>query len=246
MEPARIVVVTGASSGIGQATARLFADDRGYGVVACARTKDRLAELEAEHGRLLAVPADLTEDSAVPDLLAIARRRWNRSPDSFVLCAGRGLPGTVLTSDPARWQEIVELNFLAALRQLRQVAELFVGEASDRVRDIVVIGSTVGRQVSAANPIYGSTKFALHSLVEALRQEVCEHNIRVTLVEPGFVQSGFQRAAGYDTEWFAQVERDNGPLLTPDDVARVVDFVLRQPGHVHIDDVRIRPTRQRS
>jgi NADP-dependent 3-hydroxy acid dehydrogenase YdfG len=107
-----------------------------------------------------------------------------------------------------------------------------------------VIGSTVGREVSARNPVYGSTKFALHSLVESLRRAVSASGVRVTLIEPGFVRSGFQDSAGYDREWFADVERASGPLLVPDDVARVVRFVVEQPPHVHVDDIRLRPTRQ--
>ena len=102
--------------------------------------------------------------------------------------AGRGLPGTVLGSDPARWEEMLSANYLAVLRQLRACAERFValakGDGGRQARDIVVLGSTVGRQVSAANPVYGSTKFALHSLVEALRQEVCGYGVRVSLIEP--------------------------------------------------------------
>lgn len=119
-------------------------------------------------------------------------------------------------------------------------------DGGSQVRDIVVIGSTVGRQVSAANPVYGSTKFAVHSLVEALRQEVCALNIRVTLIEPGFVRSGFQEAAGYDTAWFEGVAAASGPLLVPEDVAEVVQFVLDRPKHVHLDDIRLRPTRQKA
>jgi NADP-dependent 3-hydroxy acid dehydrogenase YdfG len=126
-------------------------------------------------------------------------------------------------------------------------ASLFVRNSTNnaQVQDIVVIGSTVGRQVSAFNPVYGATKFALHSLVEGLRQEICEHNIRVSLIEPGFVISEFQESAGYDMQWFRQLEQESDPFLTPEDVARAVNSIASQPAHVHIDDIRLRPTRQR-
>ncbi|ATS51818.2 SDR family NAD(P)-dependent oxidoreductase [Xanthomonas citri pv. phaseoli var. fuscans] len=113
------------------------------------------------------------------------------------------------------------------------------------MQDIVVIGSTVGRTLSAGNPVYGATKFALHSLVESLRQELASSLIRVTLIEPGFVRSGFQQSAGYDMNAFDTLERDLGPFLSAEDVARSIRFVLDQPPHVHIDDIRLRPTRQR-
>jgi NADP-dependent 3-hydroxy acid dehydrogenase YdfG len=246
----RIAIVTGASSGIGRAIAARLAR-HGTRVVAAARRSGPLAELSAEapEGTVLPAVSDVTRPDATGELLGIAESRWGPA-DLFVAAAGRGLPGTVLGSDPEQWREVVETNYIAIMHQLRACAEYFRkhAEAEDtrRVRDIVVIGSTVGRQVSAANPVYGSTKFAVHSLVEALRQEVCSYDVRVTLIEPGFVRSGFQDAAGYDPAWFAAVARDNGPLLEPDDVASVVEFVVDRPAHVHLDDIRLRPTRQKA
>jgi NADP-dependent 3-hydroxy acid dehydrogenase YdfG len=161
-----------------------------------------------------------------------------------------GQPGAVLPvrgdmTEPGHTEEL-----LAAADQRWEAPTIFVASARQdggrQARDIVVIGSTVGRQVSAANPVYGSTKFALHSLVEALRQEICAYGIRVTLIEPGFVRSGFQEAAGYDMEWFERVAEEYGPLLTPDDVAETITFVVERPRHVHLDDIRLRPTRQKS
>ncbi|MGC4804953.1 SDR family oxidoreductase [Micromonospora sp. DT233] len=246
----RIAIVTGASSGIGRAIAVRLAR-RGTRVVAAARRPAPLTALAAEvpPGTLLPAPADVTRPEATEELLGLAESRWGPA-DLFVAAAGRGLPGTVLGSDPDQWREVVEANYLSILHQLRACAAQFrkhaEAEQTPRARDIVVIGSTAGRQVSAANPVYGSTKFAVHSLVEALRQEVCRHGIRVTLIEPGFVRSGFQEAAGYDPAWFAAVAEENGPLLEPDDVASVVEFVVGRPAHVHLDDIRLRPTRQKA
>ena len=252
MTERRVAVVTGASSGIGRAVATAFARG-GIHVVAAGRKADRLAAVQAESagrpGSVLPFPGDMTRPAYTEELLAAAEREFAPA-DIFVASAGRGLPGTVLNSDASQWQELIEANYLAVLHQLRGAAVEFVKQAQAdggrRVRDIVVIGSTAGRQVSAANPVYGSTKFAVHSLVEALRQEVCAHNIRVTLIEPGFVRSGFQETAGYDTAWFESVAEQNGPLLVPDDVASVVEFVVGRPTHVHLDDIRLRPTRQKA
>ncbi|MER5950163.1 SDR family oxidoreductase [Streptomyces sp. NPDC001904] len=253
MTEGRIAVVTGASSGIGRAVTTNFAR-RGINVVAAGRRAEQLDAVQTEAanfpGSVLPFAGDMTGHAYTEELLAAAEREWAAPADIFVASAGRGLPGTVLGSDAGQWEELVEANLLAIMRQLRTTAAEFVKQAEadsgSRVRDIVVIGSTVGRQVSAANPVYGATKFAVHSLVEALRQEVCAHNIRVTLIEPGFVRSGFQDTAGYDTAWFEAVAEQNGPLLVPEDVASVIEFVVGRPIHVHLDDIRLRPTRQKA
>jgi NADP-dependent 3-hydroxy acid dehydrogenase YdfG len=251
MADSRTAVVTGASSGIGRAIADRFVRS-GLRVVAAGRRADKLTELVDElagqPGTVLPFVGDMTHPGYAADLLAAAGREWGPA-SIFVAAAGRGQPGTVLHSDADRWRELIDANYLAILHQLRDCGTEFVARAKadggSEVRDIVVIGSTVGRQVSAMNPVYGSTKFAVHSLVEALRQEVCGYNVRVTLIEPGFVRSGFQATAGYDAAWFESVAQDYGPLLVPDDVADVVEFVVTRPTHVHLDDIRLRPTRQR-
>ncbi|MEV0375349.1 SDR family oxidoreductase [Streptomyces sp. NPDC050636] len=252
MTEGRIAVVTGASSGIGRAVTSTFAR-RGIRVVAAGRRAEQLdavrEELSDQPGAVIPFAGDMTQPAHTEGLLASAEREWGPA-SIFVASAGRGLPGTVLGSDASQWKDVIEANYLAILHQLRAVASDFKKQAEAdsgrQVRDIVVIGSTVGRQVSAANPVYGSTKFAVHSLVEALRQEICAYNIRVTLIEPGFVRSGFQQAAGYDTAWFEAVAEENGPLLVPQDVATVIEFVVGQPTHVHLDDIRLRPTRQKA
>lgn len=244
----RAAVVTGATSGIGAAVfGRLV--QGGMRSLGVARREERLRELQARHpGRAFGHAGDLRAPGLMADVLRGAEAVLGVRPDVFVLAAGHGLPGTLLTSDPARWGELLELNCLGLMHQLRACAAYCL-EAADTapagVQDIVVIGSTIGRQVSAFNPVYGSTKFAVHSLVEALRQEVCGSRIRVTLIEPGFVKTEFQEAAGYDAAWFGSLERDMGPFLDGEDVARTIEFVVGQPPHVHLDDIRIRPTRQR-
>jgi NADP-dependent 3-hydroxy acid dehydrogenase YdfG len=253
MHTRRTAVVTGATSGIGQATAALFLT-RGVRVVANGRRPERLAGLQEliddPDKHIITLSGDIREHDLIQRAFTAADAQWNAFPDLVVLCAGRGLPGSILTSDHTQWRSLLEENYLAILTQLRNTAQQFLAQAQNEddptVRDLVIIGSTVGREVSQANPVYGSTKFAVHSLTESLRRELCGHNIRVTLIEPGFVKSDFQRNAGYDPDWFADVERQNGPLLTPDDVASTIEFVISRPAHVHLDDIRIRATRQRT
>jgi len=245
----RTVVVSGGTSGIGRAVALDLAQ-AGVHVAISGRDKSRLEEVcnAAPHpGDIIGLAADAREPTHVVQLWQASERAFGSLPSAFVLCAGRGLPGSLLTSDHQQWDELLTVNLLAAMQQLRAAATALRNQGGDgeTVRDIVVIGSTVGRVLSAGNPVYGATKFALHSLVESLRQELASQLIRVTLVEPGFVRSGFQESAGYDMQAFNQLERDQGPFLSASDVARCIRFVLEQPPHVHVDDIRLRPTRQK-
>jgi NADP-dependent 3-hydroxy acid dehydrogenase YdfG len=251
MTKEQTAIVTGASSGIGRAVTHALAA-QGINVLAAGRSSEKLAAVQAElagrPGCVELFGGDVTEPDHTEQLLAAAKRKWGPA-SIFVASAGIGLPGTVLSSAPSRWNELIETNYLAILRQLRAAGSEFrmlaEKEGNRQVRDIVVIGSTAGRHISSSNPVYGSTKFAVHSLAEALRQEVCAHNIRVTLIEPGFVRSGFQDAAGYDMAWFETIAAENGPLLVPEDVASVVEFVVSRPMNVHVDNIRLRPTRQK-
>jgi NADP-dependent 3-hydroxy acid dehydrogenase YdfG len=240
----RKAVVTGASAGIGLAVARTLCRD-GYIVYANARRHDLLDDTARDSGgRIIPVPGDITDSTVIDSLLERAE-----PPDVWVVNAGQGLPGTLLTSDESRWREIVELNVLSALRQLRTAATSMIKRAqaegtSARARDLVVIGSVVGRVVSPFNPVYGATKFALHSAAESLRQEVGKHFVRVTVIEPGIVRTEFQTTAGYDMSSFNAYEDEAGPYLNAEDIAALVGFVVAQPRHVNVGELIVRPTRQ--
>lgn len=248
----RVAAVTGATSGIGRATVTRFVES-GMFVIANGRRREALQELESQLNhvshRVYVLPADIRDTQVVDALFRMSLEHLDVEPSVMVLAAGGGQPGTLLSSDPARWEALFETNVLAMMRQMRAVATHWRNSTPTTdpgsIRDLVIIGSTVGRAVSAFNPVYGATKFALHSLVEALRQELCRELIRVSLIEPGFVKTGFQRSAGYDMSWFSQIEEDIGSLLLPEDIARVIEFIVTSPPHVHVDDVRVRPTRQK-
>jgi NADP-dependent 3-hydroxy acid dehydrogenase YdfG len=247
----RLAIVTGASSGIGKATVERLLND-GHLVIVNSRRRDPLIKLEKkynkQHKTIFTVCGDISEEDTIKEILYVSDTISDIPPSIFVLCAGHGIPGTVISSDYSSWEKLFKVNCLAALQQLRYIANKMKSHAFENnstfVNDIVVIGSTIGRTVSSYNPVYGATKFALHSLVESLRQEVCNQNIRVTLIEPGFVQTEFQEAAGYDMQWFNETVNNIGPILQPEDIANAICFVINQPKHVHIDDIRIRPTRQ--
>lgn len=109
--------------------------------------------------------------------------------------------------------------------------------------DIVVIGSVVGRHISPVSGVYGSTKFAIGSLAEALRREVCAHGVRVSLVMPGIVRSGFQKVAGYG-DAFDKLTASVGTLLDPQAIGEGIRWLLALPPHVNVNEIMIRPTGQ--
>jgi NADP-dependent 3-hydroxy acid dehydrogenase YdfG len=254
----RVAVVTGASSGIGRAVA-LELLTAGAKVLANARGADRLRTLvdevrssgdDGRFGRLRIFAGDAGDPQAIERMLSEAEECFGPA-DLVVVNAGRGLSGSVLTSDPQQWDEMLRTNVLGAMHlmraaagRMRSAAESAGAAPLDRPRDIVVIGSTVGRHISPFSSAYGATKFAIGSATEAMRRELAPTGIRITLIEPGIVRSGFQEVAGYTQKWFDDFSNRIGPVLEPADVARAIAFVVSQPPHVHINDLVIRPTRQ--
>lgn len=241
----RLAVVSGATAGIGHELTRMLLA-RGGRVIGTGRREDRLRAMEATLPGFRGVPGDMTAPETLRLLEQACREVFDGAPDVFIVNAGRGLTGSLLKSDEAAWAYLFELNCLAAMRQMKLAARLMLeaGSTLARPRDIVVLGSVVGYNLSPVNPVYGATKFALHSLVESLRREVAPHGVRVTLIAPGTVKSEFQAVAAYSAESMAAHEETAGPLLEPVDVAEVVRFAISQPPHVHLDTISLRPTRQ--
>lgn len=255
----RIAIVTGASAGIGLAVAERLVED-GARVVVNARRRDRLDALvarlnqRASQPQAAAAAGDCAEPAVIAAMFEQARRAFGAPADLIVVNAGRGLRGSVVDSDPEQWEEMIRTNLLGAARLLRAAATEMLAQVGSAdpaqgawtrsPRDIVVIGSVVGRNVSPFSSMYGSTKFGVHGLAEGLRRELGPKGIRVSMIAPGFVVSEFQGVAGYDPKWFEGVLAKLGPALAPADVARTISFVTSQPAHVHVGDVLMRPTRQ--
>ncbi|WP_406826331.1 SDR family oxidoreductase [Pedobacter sp. KACC 23697] len=251
----RIAIITGASSGIGRATAIRLAK-KGIKLVLNARNEQKLNALKEEINQVIGanicelVCGDVADSQITGLCITAALNRWQKHPDIFVASAGRGLPGTVLTSEASQWDELIDTNVKGTMYQLRNIGKIMLderiagGDFVDQPFDIIVIGSSIGRNVSPFNSVYGATKFATHGVTEALRRELGPHGIRVTLIEPGLVSTNFQDTAGYDGVWFEQYSKDVGPVLVGDDVAKVIDFIVDLPGNVHLDNISIRPTRQ--
>jgi len=244
----RIAIITGATSGIGEATARRFIAC-GYAVVGNGRNREKLRALEQELGEaFFGVAGDAADNTLLERLFLAAIERFDRAADIVVVNAGRGLGGSVKDADLSRFEAMLKINVTGALALLQKAAQKMVVEQQTnypmQAADIVVIGSVVGRHISPFSAVYGASKFAVHSLAEGLRREVGPKGIRVSLVEPGIVISGFQDGAGYSEEMVQTFEDKFGPLLHGEDVANAIHFIVSQPPHVHISDIMVRPTRQ--
>jgi NADP-dependent 3-hydroxy acid dehydrogenase YdfG len=242
----KTAIITGASSGIGRATALTLAQ-AGAAVVLQARRKDLLDQLASEianhGGEALAVAGDASIQKDV-DLLLERTLNWNKGGckyDIIVVNAGRGLAGGILSSDESQWQEIYQVNVLGAAHFMRRAGQYMVQRKGG---DIVVIGSVVGRHISPFSAFYGSSKFAITAIAEGLRREICSFGVRISVVMPGIVLSEFQNVAGYNEENFGKGVAQFGKLLEPQAIADGIHWLLSLPPHVNVNEIMIRPTGQ--
>ncbi len=244
----RIALITGATSGIGEATARTFIAD-GYGVVGNGRNAEKLKALEEELGdSFRGIPGDASDNAVIDRLFEAAEEYFDRPADIIVANAGRGMGGSVKDADLSEFEDVFKINVNGTLYLLQKAARQLVDRQEKvyptEAADILVIGSTVGRVISPFSSVYGATKFAVHALAEGLRREIGPKGVRVTLVEPAIVISGFQSAAGYSDAMVQDFHEKFGPLLQSGDIANAIQYVVNQPPHVHVSDIMVRATRQ--
>lgn len=240
----KTALVTGASAGIGTALAWQLAE-AGAKVVVTARRKEKLdklvSEMTAKGYQALAVAADAGKTSDIDASFQQAVQFAGGKLDIVIVNAGRGLAGSMTTSDQSQWDEVYQTNVLGAGHLMRIAA---IHMAANGTGDIVTLGSVAGTNISPFSSFYGSTKWAIWSMSEGLRREVGPKGVRVTCVKPGIVISEFQQVAGYNEENFGKGIKKFGKLLELDDVAKATVFVLSLPQHVHINEFVIRPTGQ--
>jgi NADP-dependent 3-hydroxy acid dehydrogenase YdfG len=225
--PTGVFLITGASSGIGAATAR-HAAQAGYRLVLAARSTDRLEQLASELGgaeRALAVRCDVTEWEQQRAMVEAALERFG-SLDVVFANAGFGAARGFLKETPEYWRSMVLTNVYGAALTIRATME----ELKRSRGHFLLTGSVAGRRALPGS-LYSATKWAVTAMGESLRQELGESGVRVTLIEPGMV----------DTPFF-----DNRPsnALAPEDVARAVMFAVSQPPHVDVNEILVRPTAQ--
>jgi NADP-dependent 3-hydroxy acid dehydrogenase YdfG len=223
-----VLVITGASTGIGAATARR-AVEFGYRVSLAARSEDRLAALRDELGgdeKALALRCDVRRWEDQQALVRETLDRFGRL-DAFMANAGFGAKRGFLEESVEFWKSMIDTNVYGAALSIRASLGHFKREG----RGHLLLTSSVAGRRSLPGSLYSATKFAVTAMGDALRQEVTETDIKVTLIEPGAV----------DTPFF---ENRPSHALDPDDIARAVMFALTQPPHVAVNEVLVRPTRQ--
>jgi NADP-dependent 3-hydroxy acid dehydrogenase YdfG len=235
----KVAVVTGASSGIGEATARALAAV-GCRVALAARRRDRLEGLARELGSTaLAAPTDITDPASCAALIDRTVQRFG-SLDILVNNAGIGFYSPIAQGDPEDWRRMFDVNVLGSLYATRAAVRHMLGRGSGHV---VFISSVAGRRVpSVEGSVYAATKHALTAIAEGLRMEVASEGVRVTVVEPGMVRTEFPGTSfGSAEEFYARVGRRP---LEAEDVARAVLYAVGQPPHVSVNEVLVRSIEQ--
>jgi NADP-dependent 3-hydroxy acid dehydrogenase YdfG len=240
----KVALVTGASSGIGEATAEALAA-AGAKVALVARREERieaLAEkLRADGASALAVPADISDEAAAND--AVRRTVAELGGlDFLVNNAGVMLLGPVAGADTEHWRRMIDVNLLGLL-YCTHAALPVMGEAGGG--HVVNVSSVAGRMASLGSAVYNLTKWGVVGFSEGLRQEVLHANVRVTVIEPGFVETELQ---GHNEHPLVLEEiektRERIEPLQSHDIANAILFALTQPQHVSINEVLVRPTKQ--
>ena len=234
-------VVTGASSGIGRATAaRLVAD--GWRVLAVARREERLAELAAETGCEI-LPVDVTDDASVAALVARVEELFDGSLNAVVHVAGGALGvETAAEADLEKWQRMYDINVLGAVRVTR--ALLPAVRASGR-GDLLFLTSVAGHEAYPGGSGYNAAKAGEHMLAAALRLELNGEPIRVIEIAPGMVRTEeFSLVRLGDQDAADAVYDGVEQPLTAEDCADVVSYALNAPHHVNLDLVTVRPLAQ--
>jgi len=237
----RVAVVTGASSGIGEATARRLAAE-GASVALLARRTDRIeavaAELAADGATARAYTADVTDADGVREVLGQVVADLG-GIDVLVNNAGTAVHGDAATADLADWRLMVDVNLMGVLQTTHAAIAHLVAAASGEhgVADVVTVSSASGRRVpNAQNNVYAATKHAVGAFSEALRRELGPQHVRVGLVEPGFVV----------TELTGDLTFGELDALEADDVADAIVWVVTRPRRAAVNEVLLRPIEQDS
>ncbi|PRY14506.1 SDR family oxidoreductase [Kineococcus rhizosphaerae] len=240
----KVIAITGASSGIGEATARHLAA-RGAAVVLGARRTDRLdrlvEEIAAAGGRAAAVRVDVTAPGDLRALVDRALERFGRL-DVLVGNAGISRVGPVADLDVEGWSAMVDVNVKGVLHGIAAALPVFRRQGTGH---LVTVVSTSGLKIVPAQAVYAGTKNAVRTLLESLRQESTDGVLRTTSISPGYVRTELIDSAVDDPGLRERMQQDMAELgLDPDAVARAIAFAIDQPEDVEIGDLTIRPTRQ--
>jgi NADP-dependent 3-hydroxy acid dehydrogenase YdfG len=240
----KVAAITGASSGIGEATALALAAE-GAAVALGARREDRLADLakriEADGGRALAIGVDVADEASARSFVERTHEELG-SLDVLVNNAGVMLLGPIEGANTEHWRRMVDVNVLGLLYCTHAALPLMREQGGGTV---VNVSSVAGRFARAGSGVYNLTKFGVGAFSEALRQETVESKIRVVVIEPGFVATELQ---GHNDEpvreTIDKMQEQIGEILQAGDIADSIRWAVTRPPHVSVNEVLIRPSGQ--
>jgi NADP-dependent 3-hydroxy acid dehydrogenase YdfG len=232
----KVAVITGASSGIGEATARLLVSE-GVRVVLVARRRERIAALVEDLGdAAVALTADVGDASAVASVFAEVEQRFG-GLDLLFNNAGLGVNARFEASDPADWKRMIDVNLYGVLHCTKAAIPLMRGRAGAMIASVSSVG---GRYGTESWSVYSATKFAVVGFHDALRKELGGEGIRVSVIEPGAVWTEF----GQNVSDAMRERRESLDALTSEDVAQALVYAFAQPPRVLVEEILIRPVRQ--
>jgi NADP-dependent 3-hydroxy acid dehydrogenase YdfG len=241
----KVALVTGASSGIGEATAEMLAD-AGVKVALVARRKDRIDDLAEKisgaGGTAVAIEADISDEATANSAVDQAYAELG-GLDFLINNAGVMLLGPVAGADTEHWRRMIDVNLLGLL-YCTHAALPKMGEAGGG--HIVNVSSVAGRTAAMGSAVYNMTKWGVVGFSEGLRQEVLHANVRVTCVEPGFVETELQGHNEHPmvVDAIEKMSEQIGDLLEASDIADAILYAITRPQHVGINEVLVRPTKQ--
>jgi NADP-dependent 3-hydroxy acid dehydrogenase YdfG len=245
-----VALVTGASSGIGEATAVALGEE-GASVALVARRRDRLQALAERMGdsgaKTLVIEADVTDPEQASGAVEATVAEWGRL-DTLVNNAGVMLLGPIVGAPIEEWQRMVQLNVLALLYCTHAALPHLLSAAEGQPRevaDVVNVSSTAGRVARRNSGVYNATKFGVGAFSESLRQEVATRHVRVTIIEPGATAT---ELVSHNRPEILQDMARNNPAgmqrMAAEDIANSVRYAVTQPRHVAVNEILIRPTEQ--
>lgn len=240
----KVALVTGASSGIGQATATALAA-AGAAVAIGARRADRLrdlaARIEGDGGTVLTLDLDVTDEQATADAVQRTVSELGRL-DIVVNAAGLMLLGPIVDADTEDWRRMMSTNVLGLMYVTHAAIPHLVQQGSG---DVINISSVAGRTAKAGSGVYNASKWAVNAFSESLRQEVTDKGVRITLIEPGAVATELNdQITDQSAKETSQQSYDSMRTLHAADIANAVVYSVTQPDYVAINEILVRPTDQ--
>ncbi|MDH1302380.1 SDR family oxidoreductase [Achromobacter sp. GD03932] len=237
-----LVIITGASSGIGLATARLFSA-HGHPLLLLARRLEKMQALNLPD--TLALSVDVTDRVALAAAVQEGEARFGPA-DALINNAGVMLLGDITRQDPEQWDRMLDVNVKGVLNGVHAVA---AGMVQRKRGSIINISSVAGRKTFPNHVAYVGTKFAVHGLSENLREELSAHNVRVTTIAPGAVETellGHTTDADIKTGYEAWKAEMGGKVLAAEDVANAIHYAYAQPEGVCVREIVLAATRQQA